>query len=96
MNTRETRMLTEAIRANTRALLENTRILKRFSSKQDRKSDLDERRNRLMANIPYLKSELKQFRRQELVMLAAALGIKNTSVPNARLVDEIYREQKNA
>jgi len=89
-------MLTEAIRANTRALLENTKLLKRFTSKQDRKSDLDERRNRLLANIPYLKSELKQFRRQELVMLAAALGVRNTSVPNTRLVEVIFREQKRA
>ncbi len=81
------------IKENTRALRENTRALEAVTDVLDRSRNLDKRRRSILSGAPYTEAQLYQFKRQDLVMLAAQLGVRDTSVPQAALVAKVLGAQ---
>ncbi len=88
------RTFEKAIKENTRALRDNTDALRRLAADQDKEAARDRRRADLLSGVPYSEERLLELKRQDLVMLAARLGVKNTSVPQARLVAAVLEAQR--
>jgi len=85
--------LIRALGDNTRAVDRNTKIVGKLVSEGDKKASRDARRIELLSRVPYSRQQLKALKRQDLVMLAAGLGVKETSVPQTQLVESVMRVQ---
>jgi hypothetical protein len=82
------------LRENTRALRQNTEALKAVADVLDRSRNLEKRRRSIKAACPYTEQQLLAFKRQDLVMLASQLGVKDTSVGQAVLVARVLEAQE--
>lgn len=90
----DARKLALSLRENTEALLENNRLLRRLCKKEDKETHRVSRREQLRRGVPYTRAELLAFKRPDLVMLAAQLGIKDTSRPQIPLVNTVLEVQE--
>jgi hypothetical protein len=87
------RAFEKALKENTKALKQNTEVLRVLSSDKDKKTNLEKRRMEIKAGGPYSEEDLLAFKRPDLVMLAAQLGVTNTSIPQRKLVDAVLAAQ---
>ena len=85
--------LAGALRENTRATRENTKVLRQVVASEDKETQRETRRKQLLAGGPYRRDQLLEWKRPDLVMYAAQLGVRNTSVKQAELVEEVLAAQ---
>jgi hypothetical protein len=83
--------LVDAIQQLTAAIRENTEALRHQAP--DPKKRRDEERKTLLMHGPYDRAQLMAMKRPQLVMYAATKGVRNTSVPQAVLVDAVISAQ---
>ena len=83
--------LVDAIQQLTAAIRENTEALRHQAP--DPKKRRDEERKALLMHGPYDRGQLMAMKRPQLVMYAATKGVRNTSVPQATLVDAVISAQ---
>lgn len=87
--------LTSALRENTKAVRENTALLRKLTASEDKEMQRADRRKLLLQNAPYSEDELLKWKRQDLVMYAAQLGVRNTSVGQDKLVAAVLKAQND-
>ncbi len=85
--------LVNAIRENTKAVKANSTLLSKLVKGEDKEAGRKKRRKELIDGVPYSEKDLLDFKRQDLVMLAAQLGVRNTSVGQAKLICAVLKAQ---
>ena len=84
---------TKALAANTKALKEVTAALRDLTKVTDRDNKRARLRKRLVDGGPYTEEQLGRMKYQDLIMYAAAIGIKRTTVRRDVLVAEVLGRQ---
>ena len=87
-------MIVNALRENTKAVRANTAALAKLTTESDKEMSKTERRKTVMEGVPYTEDQLLAFKRQDLVMLAAQLQVRNTSIPQKKLVKAVLKAQE--
>jgi DNA topoisomerase VI subunit B len=70
-----------------------SRLLNVFLTQAQVEERKVQKRKELIEMLPFNSQQLYALKRPELVMLAAQLGIRNTSVPQEQLIEEVLKAQ---